>query len=497
MTLATRCAACGTAFRVVEDQLKVSDGWVRCGSCNGVFNAAENLFHLPQEARSSAVDGAIGASMGAEAGAPSVVELASADATSAAQEGSPEPEPAAEIETEPSPNEALEPQAEDAPELQPEPQHESALEAAPGPNAVAEPEVEARSRLEAPSAPAPEVELEAAHSEEVWQDPVEPDTENAQGSPAGEATATEEEPKDSTVHESMAREASQPTRDSGRDPSTSESTDTGFESTVAITGSSAFPTSGFGASQPHSGFRDSDAPPDSRIDAHLFRPRRRPATKTLSERDRPDFSDARFDSDLMAYEEEGAVGDAAAPEAPVADTTTPEPHPAPGFLREAERNARWQRPKVRIALALGAGALAIIGVLQMTHHFRDAAAVRWPGLRPMLAQWCGIAGCTIEPLRRIDAISVESTALAKAPGTEAFRLAVGLRNRGSVPIALPSIDLSLTDGAGRLVARKALAAAEFKPTSLLLQPGADVILQTLLSTRGLQVTGYTVEVFYP
>ena len=92
---------------------------------------------------------------------------------------------------------------------------------------------------------------------------------------------------------------------------------------------------------------------------------------------------------------------------------------------------------------------------------------------------------------------MESTALAKAPGTEAFRLAVGLRNRGSVPVALPWIDLSLTDGAGRLVARKALAAAEFKPPSPLLQPGADVVLQTLLSARGLQVTGYTVEVFYP
>ena len=82
-------------------------------------------------------------------------------------------------------------------------------------------------------------------------------------------------------------------------------------------------------------------------------------------------------------------------------------------------------------------------------------------------------------------------------GTEAFRLAVGLRNRSSVPIALPWIELSLTDGTGHLVARKALAAAEFKPLSPLLQPGADIVLQTLLSARGLQVTGYTVEVFYP
>ncbi|MCU0969011.1 MAG: zinc-ribbon domain-containing protein [Rubrivivax sp.] len=43
MTLATRCPACGTAFRVVQDQLRVSEGWVRCGRCAEVFNAAEHL----------------------------------------------------------------------------------------------------------------------------------------------------------------------------------------------------------------------------------------------------------------------------------------------------------------------------------------------------------------------------------------------------------------------------------------------------------------------
>lgn len=46
MSLATRCTACGTVFRVVQDQLKVSEGWVRCGRCGEVFNALEGLFDL-------------------------------------------------------------------------------------------------------------------------------------------------------------------------------------------------------------------------------------------------------------------------------------------------------------------------------------------------------------------------------------------------------------------------------------------------------------------
>ena len=37
MSLITRCPACGTKFKVVTDQLKVSEGWVRCGQCAEVF----------------------------------------------------------------------------------------------------------------------------------------------------------------------------------------------------------------------------------------------------------------------------------------------------------------------------------------------------------------------------------------------------------------------------------------------------------------------------
>lgn len=46
MSLATRCSACGTVFRVVQDQLRVSGGWVRCGRCSEVFNAIESLLDL-------------------------------------------------------------------------------------------------------------------------------------------------------------------------------------------------------------------------------------------------------------------------------------------------------------------------------------------------------------------------------------------------------------------------------------------------------------------
>lgn len=54
MNLATQCPHCGTAFKVVRDQLKVSQGWVRCGQCNEVFDSSPQLRELPSDAKTSA-----------------------------------------------------------------------------------------------------------------------------------------------------------------------------------------------------------------------------------------------------------------------------------------------------------------------------------------------------------------------------------------------------------------------------------------------------------
>ena len=43
MSLITRCPACGTMFKVVADQLRIAQGWVRCGHCAEVFDASAQL----------------------------------------------------------------------------------------------------------------------------------------------------------------------------------------------------------------------------------------------------------------------------------------------------------------------------------------------------------------------------------------------------------------------------------------------------------------------
>ncbi len=338
MSLATRCTSCGTVFRVVQDQLKVSEGWVRCGRCNAVFNALEGLFDLDREIPSEwdATD----PGYGAPAPAPELAHAASADQAST------------------------------------------------------------RDHVEA-------------------------------GAPLSPAR-----------HEEL-------------DP----------------------------------------------IDAHLFRNRRAEGDKTpavlVDARDRLEFSDARFDSDLFAENVSGAEDELI--ESPISgagDLPLESAHQQPDFLRRAERRARWRSAPVRVAL----GAVCALGLtvlaLQVGHHFRDAVAAQWPATRPALAAWCKAADCVLEAPRRIDDVLVENSALTRAIGLDAFVLSVTLKSRSNLALTLPSIDLSLTDGNGRLVARRALAPRDFGTTAII-QPGAETALQLMLNAGSARIAGYTIEIFYP
>lgn len=51
MSQVTRCPHCQTSFKVVADQLRVADGWVRCGQCKQVFDALENMLEADDSAR--------------------------------------------------------------------------------------------------------------------------------------------------------------------------------------------------------------------------------------------------------------------------------------------------------------------------------------------------------------------------------------------------------------------------------------------------------------
>lgn len=350
MSLATRCTACGTVFRVVQDQLKVSEGWVRCGRCDEVFNALEGLFDLERDS---------------------------------------------------------------PPEWR-------------------------------PPAPPPPVPMAAA--------PV-PATPSFQPLP--------EPPDDDDI------------------------------------------------------FQLSE---DDRIHSRFFHPEQPDVAQTpaqgVAQRDRVDFSDAQFNMDLLESEVHGGAPPPPPPRKsktvakPAAKTASgkparpaaravPQKPAAPGFVREARQRERWRSPWVRGLLSLCALGLLASLAGQAALHFRDTVAAQWPETKPWLAMACKQWHCEIGAPRRIDDLVVESSALAPANGGAAYKLSVVLRNRSALSLAMPSIDLSLSDPSGQLVARRALAPSDFRVATPVVAAGAESNLQVLLSTDGRRVSGYTVEIFYP
>ena len=311
MSLATRCIACGTVFRVVQDQLKVSEGWVRCGRCNEVFNALEGLFDLER----------------------------------------------------------------DAP---------GAIAAPPSRRRHAQPP-------RRPSAALPATRLRRRRASRAARQPIAlPRSRIGRGrrrSPAavGESTA-------STRRRSCAR----PHRAADPTP--------GDPRRANVIGSN-FPMR---ASTPRCWIDEDDAPPDPLHRGPGCRQRR------------------------------GARGERAR-------IRTPRSARRAGRVRSCARC--WRCAGVAVGCCSRCSA---------AHQFRDTIAARWPASQPALLAWCGLLGCTLEAPRRIDDVGGREHGAGARARTRCFKLAVTVRNHGAVAVAMPSVDLTLTDPSGQLVARSVL-----------------------------------------
>lgn len=323
--LATRCPGCGTVFRVVRDQLRVSEGWVRCGRCANVFNASQALVDLDtglprRGAQDAAGDGA---------------------ATPAA---APAPAPAA------------------------------------GP-VQADLHVVDTSAVNAAAPPSTPVPLQAPEADST--------------APATEGQARAERP----------------------------------------------------------------APPMGDAAAALASATGPAADSRTARVDRTDIT--------------------------------------PSFLRRADRAARWQRPRVRAALLACSVLATALLAGQVAFEYRDLVAARLPATRPALELACAWLGCRVGAARSIEGLAVESSGLVRVEQSDVYRLTVALRNRSAIALALPALDLSLTDTQGRLLARRVMHAPELGARQETLAAGRELALQATLQTGPDVVAGYTIELFYP
>ena len=182
-------------------------------------------------------------------------------------------------------------------------------------------------------------------------------------------------------------------------------------------------------------------------------------------------------------------------------STTPNEEP-PSFVRQAERAERWRSGPMRGFLIGMAMTLSLLLTAQAAYLWRDSLAAHVPRLVPALNAVCETLGCELAPLRRIEHWAVDSSGLSRineplGPQGHRYRLSLMLHNRANTALMTPAVELTLTDSRGDVVARKVLTMAEFGGPPGAAAAGQELPLRALLATGERRIEGYTVELFYP
>ena len=483
MSQTTRCPSCGTLFKVVADQLRISDGWVRCGQCQLVFDASAHLqAHAPAPLlpdmaldrlrpppapvrRTEPVDRVWGAAEGAltsilpkAPAAPLRAEPVTSAPPSGPEVSAPDLAPPHRV-----------PLTSPAAVLQvPDPvvpaflvQGSGAEDGAPAEAVLpvqapsfgdTESSVDAGAtmdwpRIELPS-PAKAGDGAPAPVNESQEVPLVP--------PAGlGAPALELLPKDRGSDFSPLRPPSQASGSIAVDP------------------------------EPH-GFKDRDgtasAPPAAR----------------------------GADAQAREVDAQGPLQTPAPAKADVAGATgsstvlpeDPEDAAEPGvqelsFMRAAQRKAFWRKPWVRVLLSMASLALLALLALQVAVLERDELAARIPALKPGLQAVCARMGCVLAARRDIAAVEVDSSSFQKLRGDE-YQLSLVLKNRSSLAVAMPALELTLTDAADQPVLRRVLLPEHWNaPQELAARGEWSVSRALVLTPSGARITGYRVIAFYP
>ena len=176
-----------------------------------------------------------------------------------------------------------------------------------------------------------------------------------------------------------------------------------------------------------------------------------------------------------------------------------EPEAVPGFVRQARQRAFWQSPGVRIALSLLVLLLGALLAAQWALHERDRIAAWRPDLKPLLEQACAPLGCRVGPVRNIDAIVIDSSALVRRLGNfHSFDLV--LKNTSEMALALPALELSLTDTRDAVISRRVFLPEEWPDAPEVLPAQGTLSVSFSLSLavgESTPMAGYRALVFYP
>jgi predicted Zn finger-like uncharacterized protein len=177
----------------------------------------------------------------------------------------------------------------------------------------------------------------------------------------------------------------------------------------------------------------------------------------------------------------------------VADTDQVAGDDGPDLKRERLRRRLW-------AAAIPLLVVLLIG--QTLFHYRDALAAHWPATKPALAMLCQAAGCAIRPPRDVAGLAIDASDLQADPAHKGLLiLSATIRNRATIALAYPYLELTLTDSNDQVVVKRALAPNEYASGTAEIASGipanGEVLVKLFIDASATSQAGYRLYLFYP
>jgi predicted Zn finger-like uncharacterized protein len=178
------------------------------------------------------------------------------------------------------------------------------------------------------------------------------------------------------------------------------------------------------------------------------------------------------------------------------------------FVRIAKNKAFWQQRNVinsLRAVCIGLTGLLLFQVVFSQRHHLSASS---PAMKTAFESLCQTMGCSIEPFKNIDAFKIDSssfqksqTASAETSQGEFFALNLTLKNNADLPVAMPAVELTLTEASDKPVLRRVLLAKDLGFIGNTMAANGDwsgaVTIAVTPSSTMAPITGYRVLLFYP
>jgi predicted Zn finger-like uncharacterized protein len=174
-----------------------------------------------------------------------------------------------------------------------------------------------------------------------------------------------------------------------------------------------------------------------------------------------------------------------------------------GFIQDAQRQARWNRPGVRLSLGLVALCLLLSLIAQLIYTERNRIAALYPQSAGWVTSLCNILQCDVQPYQDLDAVVIEGTKFQKLSNDatlEAFELDLVLKSKAAYPVAWPALELSLTNSQDQVVLRKVLLPQQYAQSDVFAaQSERNIRTAIQIQAHALpsKISGYRVLLFYP